>query len=53
MLMEDESKNTFEYSKGAWVPYSRSIAECRTDSQVTKLAQKVNNMTRYEIRCPI
>ena len=50
VLLEDDRKNTFEFVGGAWVPYSRSIAECRLDCQVTALAQKVNNMTRYEVR---
>lgn len=50
ILLEDKQKNTFEYVGGSWRPYARSIAECRTDSQVTELSQKVNNMTRYEVR---
>lgn len=51
ILMEDENKNTFEFKGGAWVPHDRSIADCRQDCQVTELQQKVNRMTRYEIRC--
>lgn len=50
VLMEDDRKSTFAFVGGAWVPYERTIAECRVDCQVTALAQKVNNMTRYEIR---
>lgn len=50
ILLEDDQKQTFEFTAGAWVGYHRSIAECRLDCQVTELAQKVNKMTRYEIR---
>lgn len=53
ILLEDQSYNTFEYSSGAWVPYSLSIAQCREDYLVKELPQKVNGKTRYEIRCPI
>ena len=53
IILEDAQKNTFEFVAGAWVPYARSIAECRVDGQVTQLAQKVNNMVRYEVRLPI
>ncbi|MGC3968487.1 MAG: hypothetical protein QM775_14250 [Pirellulales bacterium] len=50
ILLEDERKNTFEFVGGAWVPYARTIAECRLDCQVKELSQKVNKMTRYEVR---
>jgi hypothetical protein len=30
-----------------------SIAECRENCQVQELPQKVNGMTRYEIRYPL
>ena len=54
MLIEDHEKNTFEYARGAWVPYALSIAECQRDScQVKALPQKVKGMTRYEVRCPV
>jgi hypothetical protein len=53
VIMEDEAKRTFEYQKGAWVPYGMSIAECRRDFLVKELPQKVNRMTRYEVRCPV
>lgn len=53
VLLEDTAKQTFEFQNGAWVPYGRSIAECRTDCQVTQLAQKVNNMTRYQVCLPL
>ena len=53
VLLEDESKNTFEYRRGAWVAHERTIAECKIDCQVTQLAQKVNRMTRYEVRRPL
>ena len=52
-IMEDEMKNTFEYSGGKWMPYEMSIAECRLECQVNELPQKVNRMTRYEIRRPV
>jgi hypothetical protein len=54
VLLEDSKKNTFGYEGGAWVPYAMTIAQCRLDAcQVTQLAQKVNNMTRYEVRSPL
>ena len=52
IVIEDEKKQTFSYSGGAWVPYSMTIAQCREHCQVKELSQKVNRMTRYEIRCP-
>ena len=53
ILLEDSDKKTFEYKSGARVPYTMSIAECRQDCQVKELPQKVNRMTRYEVRCPV
>ena len=53
VLLEDASKNTFEFTGGAWVPHPMSIAECRVECQVKELPQQVNRMTRYEIRCPV
>jgi hypothetical protein len=53
ILLEDAARNTFEYKSGAWVPYAMSIAECRVTCQVNELPQKVNQMTRYEVRLPI
>lgn len=53
VLLEDDRKQTFQFQAGAWVPYERSIAECRVDCDVKQLAQKVNNMTRYEVRLPL
>jgi hypothetical protein len=50
VIMENDRKQTFLYQAGAWVEYERTIAECRVDCTVKQLAQKVNNMTRYEIR---
>ena len=51
--MEDATKNTFEFKLGAWVPHIMSIAECRRECIVKELPQKVNGMTRYEIRSPV
>ncbi|MBL9095212.1 MAG: hypothetical protein JNL96_28595 [Planctomycetaceae bacterium] len=53
ILLEDEKKNTFEFQGGSWVAYPRSVAECRIDCDVKELSQKVNRMTRYEVRLPI
>ncbi len=53
VLLEDEQKNTFEYQGGTWVAYARTIAECRVDCDVKQLSQKVNKMTRYEVRLQI
>jgi hypothetical protein len=53
IVMENAAKQTFHFAGGAWVPYDRSIADCRLDCDVKQLAQKVNNMTRYEVRPPL
>lgn len=53
VLLEDEQRNTFEYKSGKWVAYSMSIAQCRESCQVTELSQKIKQMTRYEVRCPL
>lgn len=53
ILLEDTDKNTFEYQGGAWVPHAKTIAECQVDCQVKELSQKVNKMTRYEVRSPV
>jgi len=52
-VLEDEAKNTFEFQQGAWIPFSMSIAESRRECLVKELPQKVNRMTRYEIRYPV
>ena len=53
MLLEDTLRNTFEFKAGTWVPFAMSIAECRRDCLVKELSQKVNQMTRYEVRFPV
>jgi hypothetical protein len=53
ILLEDEAKCTFQFENGAWIPFEMSIAECRRECLVKELPQKVNRMTRYEIRRPI
>jgi len=50
VLLEDLQKNTFEYLHGAWVPHPKRIDECRVDCLVKELPQKLNKMTRYEVR---
>ena len=52
ILLEDGEKNTFIFKGGAWVAHTATIAECRTSCQVKELAQRVNQMIRYEVRCP-
>src|SRR5262245_34608210 len=52
IVLEDEAKNTFIFKGGAWVAHTASIAECRQSCQVKELAQRVNKMRRYEVRCP-
>lgn len=52
IVLEDADKNTFFYQGGSWVPFSASIAECRQSCQVKELPQKLNRMTRYEVRLP-
>lgn len=50
IVLEDARRQTFVFEGGSWVPYARTIAECRAElCQVKQLAQKVNNMTRYEV----
>ena len=52
IVLEDEAKNTFVFKGGAWVAHTSSIAECRLSCQVKELPQRVNKMTRYEVRSP-
>lgn len=53
VILEDASKTTFEYRSGAWVPYRLTIAQCREEGEVKELPQRINNMTRYEVRLPL
>jgi hypothetical protein len=53
ILLEDSNKDTFEFKAGQWARHPMSIAEYRENSLVKELAQKVNGMTRYEIRYPV
>ena len=53
VLLEDVEKNAFIYKGGQWVRHTASIAECRQDCQVKELPQKINGMTRYEVRAPL
>ncbi len=53
IVMEDTDKNTFAYNGSAWVPYSLSMDQCRSECQVKVLPQKVNGKTRYEVRAPV
>lgn len=53
IVMEDSEKNTFAYDGAAWVPFGKSIAQCKELGQVKALPQKVNGKIRYEVRQPI
>jgi hypothetical protein len=53
ILLEDTQKSTFIFNGGQWVRHTKSIAECRLDCQVKELAQKINDMTRYEVCAPL
>ncbi|HND52335.1 MAG TPA: hypothetical protein PLV92_08055 [Pirellulaceae bacterium] len=53
LVLEDEQGRTFEFQNGAMVPFGMSMAECRRTCQVKELAQKIKEMTRYEVRRPI
>jgi len=53
VLLEDDQKNTFKFTGGAWVAFDRTIAQCRVNCQVKELDQKLNRMTRYEVRMPV
>src|SRR5262245_2682409 len=50
IVLEDQQKNTFVFSGGAWTPHDATIAECRERGQVKELPQRLNKMTRYEVR---
>jgi hypothetical protein len=52
IVAEDAAKNTFIFQTSAWVPYHESIADARLTCLVKELPQKLNNMTRYEVRVP-
>lgn len=52
-LLEDSRKVTFEYRNGSWVEFALTIAQCRLDGEVKELPQKINKMTRYQVRLPI
>jgi|GEM_PF-7012331 len=52
IVAEDAAKNTFYFHGGAWVAYPESIAEAKRTCMVKELPQKLNNMTRYEVRVP-
>lgn len=52
VILEDPDGSTFEYKGGSWIPFGRSIAECRRDGVVKQLPQKVNKRTRFEVRLP-
>jgi hypothetical protein len=52
IVAEDESKNTFIYKAGAWVPHTESIAECKRTCLVKELPQRLGKMIRYEVRSP-
>lgn len=53
IVLEAADKSTFVYQDGVWAPHEMTIAECRATCQVTELPQKVKQMTRYEVRCPV
>jgi hypothetical protein len=53
ILLEDGNKETFEFKAGQWARHAMTIAECRESCIVKELPQKVNGMTRYEIRYPL
>ncbi len=52
-LLEDASKAVFEYRNGNWVEFALTIAQCRRDGEVKELPQKINKMTRYQVRLPV
>jgi hypothetical protein len=53
IILEDEHKNAFKYGNGAWLPYPMTISQCRQEGVVEQLPQKINGMTRYEVRLPL
>jgi hypothetical protein len=53
IILEDQASNTFHFKAGVWAAHGVSITEYRATSQVKLLPQQINNMLRYEIRCPL
>jgi hypothetical protein len=53
IVLEDAQKTTFEYRRGGWIPFEMTISQCRSEGHVKELPQKINNMTRYEVRLPL
>lgn len=53
VVLEDPAAKTFVYQAGTWIPHDMTIAACRATCQVKLLPQKVNGMSRYEVRRPI
>jgi hypothetical protein len=53
IVLEDAQKTTFEYRQGGWIPFAMTISQCRSEGHVKELPQKINNMTRYEVRLPL
>jgi len=53
IVMENAKKETFVFAGGKWVAHVKTIAQCREDSQVKELNQKINGMTRYEVCSPL
>ena len=52
IVMEDRQKNTFVFDGTNWVPYTKTIAECRATCQVKELPMMKDKM-RYEVREPV
>jgi hypothetical protein len=53
IVLEDAQNSTFEYHRGGWIPFAMTISQCRMEGHVKELPQKINNMTRYEVRLPL
>jgi hypothetical protein len=53
IVLQDAQNSTFEYRQGGWVPFAMTISQCRIEGEVKELPQKINNMTRYEVRLPL
>lgn len=53
MVLEDAQRSVFEFKGGQWVRFGMSIAEIRRVGEVKQMPQKINAMTRYEVRTPV
>jgi len=52
MVIEDASKQTFEFKDGEWVPFPLSIAECKREGLVKEPPKKSTSAPATKFGCP-